>query len=201
MLAKENNKITSTTRSLEKQMEILEYIKNFTAKNGYSPTVREIGQAVGLSSTSSVQTYLNAMEDNEFIKKGNRPRTIKILDERYRRTNIPVVKELRADDSLLDPENISGYVSTPWAYPDETVVFLKVEDPELTCADINLCDMIMIRKTDQVPAGNMAVIRNKEGYQTLLITPDNETCKGIFGEIVGYIKRAECAKPSLADGI
>ena len=65
-----------------KQKEILEYIKNTILSKGYPPAVREICEAVGLRSTSSVHAHLETLEKNGYIRRNpSKPRCIEIVDD------------------------------------------------------------------------------------------------------------------------
>ena len=68
----------------KRQGEILKYIKSCIIKKGYPPSVREIGAAVGLSSSSSVHSNLEALEKKGYIRKSpNKSRTIEVVDEDF----------------------------------------------------------------------------------------------------------------------
>lgn len=72
-----------TRTSGERQKEIFQYIKTFLLEKGYPPSVREIGKAVGLKSSSTVHGYLARLEENGMIKRDpTKPRAIDILDEK-----------------------------------------------------------------------------------------------------------------------
>ena len=80
-----------TSKSSDRQKEIFQFIKAFLLEKGYPPSVREIGEAVGLKSSSTVHSYLSRLEANGMIKRDpTKPRAIDILDERPWRQNVPV---------------------------------------------------------------------------------------------------------------
>lgn len=80
-----------TRKSSDRQKEIFQFIKAFLLEKGYPPSVREIGEAVGLKSSSTVHGYLSRLEANGMIKRDpTKPRAIDILDERPWRQNVPV---------------------------------------------------------------------------------------------------------------
>ena len=90
-----------------KQSEILEYIKNNILKRGYSPAVRDICKAVGLSSPSSVQNHLNVLEEKGYIRKSPlHSRTIEIMDDNFnllRRQviNVPLLGTVAASQKKI----------------------------------------------------------------------------------------------------
>src|SRR5574344_656784 len=99
----------------DKQLEILEYIKEEILKRGYPPAVREICEAVHLKSTSSVHSHLETLEKNGYIRRDpTKPRAIEIVDDSFNLTrreivNIPIVGTVTAGTPILAVENISGY--------------------------------------------------------------------------------------------
>ena len=103
----------------EKQMQILEYIKNEILSSGYPPTVREICDAVGLKSTSSVFAHLEKLENNGYIRRDpTKPRAIEVVDDNFNLTrrevvNIPMLGQVAAGQPLLAVENISNYFPIP----------------------------------------------------------------------------------------
>lgn len=146
---KRENILDKVNRTDTRQGQILAFIRDYTAVHGYSPTVREIGSAVGMSSTSSVQAHLDRMEDFGIISKGNGPRTITILDDQLAgKTNIPVVKRMTTEDKLFDKENITGYVSVPWA-SDDKMLFMKAGENGLVGDGIMAEDMVLLRLTNE----------------------------------------------------
>ena len=95
----------------EKQLEILKFIKDYTLKKGFPPSVREICEAVDLRSTSSVHAHLKSLERLGLISRDNlKSRTIEILDEEFSPTkrelaNIPMVGQVAAGQPILAEEN------------------------------------------------------------------------------------------------
>ena len=108
-----NGKITA------KQQEILEYMKKEILCKGYPPSVREICDAVGLRSTSSVHAHLETLEKNGYIRRDpTKPRAIEILDDEFNLTrrevaNVPIIGEVAAGQPLFAVENIKNYFTVP----------------------------------------------------------------------------------------
>ena len=103
----------------KKQEEILNYIKNEILERGFPPAVREICQAVGLKSTSSVHSHLESLERNGYIRRDpTKPRAIEILDEsfnmiRREMVNVPIIGTVAAGQPILAEQNIEGYFPIP----------------------------------------------------------------------------------------
>lgn len=121
-----NGKITA------KQQEILEYMKKEILCKGYPPSVREICDAVGLRSTSSVHAHLETLEKNGYIRRDpTKPRAIEILDDEFNLTrrevaNVPIIGEVAAGQPLFAVENIKNYFTVPIEFMPKNECFMLV---------------------------------------------------------------------------
>ena len=94
-------------RITKKQTEILDYIKSHILNKGYPPSVRDIGLAVNLKSTSSVHSHLETLEKNGYIRRDpTKPRTIEIIDDNFNLTrremvNVPVIGQVNDGDQII----------------------------------------------------------------------------------------------------
>ena len=148
----------------EKQMQILEYIKNEILSSGYPPTVREICDAVGLKSTSSVFAHLEKLENNGYIRRDpTKPRAIEVVDDNFNLTrrevvNIPMVGQVAAGQPLLAVENISNYFPVPAEFiPKEQTFMLKVKGESMINVGIFDGDFIMVEKRPTARNGEIVV--------------------------------------------
>lgn len=104
-----------------RQQAILNYIKKEVEEKGYPPSVREIGEAVGLASSSTVHGHLSRLEKKGFIRRDpTKPRAIEILDrpmtERRAETDtvmVPLVGKVTAGEPITAVENIEEYIPLP----------------------------------------------------------------------------------------
>ena len=117
-----------------KQQQILEYIKESILRKGYPPSVREICEAVGLKSTSSVHSHLEALERNGYIRRDpTKPRTIEIIDDcfnlsRRELVNVPMIGTVAAGQPILAEENIENYFPIPVELlPNQQTFMLRVK--------------------------------------------------------------------------
>lgn len=98
-----------------KQEEILDFIKQEILTKGYPPSVREIGEAVNLKSTSSVHAHLESLEKKGYIRKDpTKPRTIEVVDDSFNLLrseviSLPIIGKVAAGMPLFAEENITGY--------------------------------------------------------------------------------------------
>ncbi len=147
-----------------KQKEILDYLKNEIISTGYPPTVREIGEAVNLKSTSSVFQHLERLEKNGYIKRDeSKPRAIEIIDENFnmvrRETvSVPVVGQVAAGQPLLAVQNIESYFPIPAEFmPNVQSFMLKVKGESMINAGIFDGDTILVRQQSDAKNGDMVV--------------------------------------------
>ncbi len=102
----------------KRQKEIFEFIRGYASKHGYPPTVREIGKAVGLTSSSTVHAHLANLEKIGLLKRDpTKPRAIEVLIDKARKAmggrGLPVVGAVAAGAPILAEENIEEYVQVP----------------------------------------------------------------------------------------
>lgn len=154
----------ATGKISAKQQEILEYIKETILSKGYPPAVREICEAVNLSSTSSVHSHLETLEKNGYIRRDpTKPRTIEICDDSFQMvrremTSIPMIGRVAAGQPILATENIEGYFPLPVEYVPNTDTFiLKVKGESMINVGIFDGDYIFVEKAKTARNGDTVV--------------------------------------------
>lgn len=198
-------------RITKKQTEILDYIKSHILNKGYPPSVRDIGLAVNLKSTSSVHSHLETLEKNGYIRRDpTKPRTIEIIDDNFNLTrremvNVPVIGQVAAGQPLLAVENITGYFPIPAEYlPNEETFMLNVKGNSMINAGINDGDQIIVAKRPVANNGDIVVAlvndsaTVKRFYKEddhIRLQPENDTMDpiivdncDILGKVVGLIR-------------
>ena len=148
-----------------KQREILEYIKSEILSKGYPPAVREICEAVNLKSTSSVQSHLETLEKNGFIRRDpTKPRAIEICDDNFQmvRTemaSLPVIGTVAAGTPILAEENIDSYFPVPAdIVPNGAPSFvLKVKGDSMINVGIFNGDQIFVQQCNTARNGDTIV--------------------------------------------
>ncbi|MDO5135137.1 MAG: transcriptional repressor LexA [Eubacteriales bacterium] len=148
----------------KKQQEILEYIKNEILNRGFPPAVREICEAVGLRSTSSVHAHLEALEKNGYIRRdATKPRAIEIIDDNFnlvRRevVNVPLVGTVAAGQPMLAVENIEGYFPIPAELmPNQQSFMLRVRGDSMVNAGIFDGDQVLVKEQPTADNGDIVV--------------------------------------------
>ena len=153
-------------RITDKQSEILKYIEEQIIRKGYPPSVREICDAVHLSSTSSVHAHLSSLEKNGYIRRnGSNSRSIEILDESFQmaRTetvSIPIVGRIAAGEPILAQQNIETYFSVPAEYMPATsndVFGLEVKGDSMINAGIFNNDLLIVEQQNTARNGDIVV--------------------------------------------
>ena len=162
-----------------KQQEILDYIKSSILDKGYPPSVRDIGGAVKLKSTSSVHAHLETLEKNGYIRRDPaKPRTIEILDDTFNLSrrelvNVPIVGQVTAGEPILAVENIEDYFPVlPEYLHNKQTFMLKVKGESMINAGILDGDMILVE--EQPTASNSDIV--------VALIEDSATVKRFFKE-------------------
>lgn len=148
----------------DKQRQILEYIKQEIINKGYPPTVRDICDAVGLKSTSSVHSHLESLEKNGYIRRDpTKPRAIEIIDDNFNMVrrevvNVPIVGQVAAGQPILAEENICSYFPVPAEFmPKNQSFMLKVKGESMINAGIFDGDSIIVEQQNTARNGDIVV--------------------------------------------
>lgn len=179
-----------------KQEEILTYIKNEILERGFPPAVREICQAVGLKSTSSVHSHLESLEKNGYIRRDpTKPRAIEILDDSFQMlrremVNVPVVGTVAAGQPILAEQNIASYYPVPAEYmPNEQSFILKVKGESMINAGILDGDSVIVKQQSTARNGDIvvALVEDSATVKTFFkedghyrLQPENDTMEPII---------------------
>jgi repressor LexA len=139
-----------------KENEILEFI-NYTLKNdGYSPSVREIGEAVNLKSTSSVQYHLKKLEKKGVINKlEGKSRSLHLNDIASEFRSVPILGEIAAGLPLTAEENQVGELPYPESNFNDSLIALKVNGDSMIDAGIHDGDLVVVDKSKKPNNGDI----------------------------------------------
>jgi repressor LexA len=147
----------------KRQQEIFEFIKRYAAKYGYPPTVREIGKAVGLASSSTVHAHLANLEKYGLLKRNPaKPRALELLFDKAKQAitpaGLPLVGQVAAGQPILAEENIEEYVQVPAiAGGEEGEYVLRVAGESMREAGIMEGDFVVVRPQDTAKNGDIVV--------------------------------------------
>jgi repressor LexA len=148
----------------KRQQEIFDFIKRYSAKHGYPPTVRDIGKAIGLTSSSTVHAHLANLEKVGLLRRDpSKPRAIELLVGRAKRAvtgdaGLPLVGQVAAGEPLLAEENIEDYVEVPeLAGGDEGEYLLRIIGDSMIGAGIHDGDHVAVRQQGTARDGEIVV--------------------------------------------
>ena len=183
-------------RTSNKAQLIMDYVNQFIQENGYSPSVREIGAAVGLRSTASVSYHLQALQEKGLIQAPGAKGRKRALVTGSRPGQIPVIGVVTAGLPILAVENQEG--TLPWSEPG--CFALRVRGDSMINAGILEGDKVIVRPQSSADSGQIVVARieDEATVKRLLrrngqvwLMPENDNYSPIDGthaEIIGVVK-------------
>lgn len=197
-----------------RQQQILDYIRSEIHRRGFPPSVREIGEAVNLSSSSTVHSHLAALEKKGFIRRDpSKPRALEVLDYRDAERGIdygqvravPVVGQVAAGSPILAAENIESTMSLPAEMAEESTFILRVRGDSMVDAGIFDGDFVVVRQQETADNGDIVVAlvgdeatvkRFYREADRIRLQPENPTMEPIYardvrilGKVVALFRR------------
>lgn len=195
----------------KRQKEIFDFIGKYAAKYGYPPTVREIGKAVGLHSSSTVHAHLANLEKIGLLRRDpTKPRAIELLVDKakkaIRNPGLPLVGEVAAGEPVVAEERIEEYLEVPEVIGGETGDYiLRVKGDSMKDAGILEGDYVIVRPTQVAGDGEIVVALIEEEAtvkrfykekEQVRLEPANKAYKPIrtsdahlLGRVVGMFRR------------
>lgn len=158
-----------------RQGQILEFLRSHARQYSYPPTVREIGQAVGLSSSSTVQNHLNALEHKGLIRRDpTKSRTVEVVGAEQPAMvgsnnilRLPLVGRVAAGTPVLAEENVDDHISVgPEIAGGDDAYALTVHGDSMIGAGINDGDIVLVRPRRDPPANGTIVVARIENETT-----------------------------------
>jgi len=145
----------------DRQRAILDYVRGFVEEHGYPPTVREIGEAVGLRSPSTVHAHLAQLERAGVLRRDpTKPRAIELADRRVPAEvhMLPLVGEIAAGGPLLADQNIDEYMAIPASLSRGGEEFLlRVRGDSMVNAGILDGDIVVVQRRQDAQNGEIVV--------------------------------------------
>jgi repressor LexA len=196
----------------KRQKEIFDFVRKYADKTGYPPTVREIGKAVGLHSSSTVHAHLSNLEKIGLLRRDpSKPRAIELLFDKAKKTvlpekGLPLVGQVAAGEPILAEENVEEYIEVPDVIGgEEGDYILQVRGESMKNAGIFEGDYVVVRPTDDAAEGEIVVAligeeaTVKRFYREadhIRLQPENETMEPIrtkdakiLGKVVGVLRK------------
>jgi repressor LexA len=196
----------------KRQQEIFDFIKRYSAKYGYPPTVRDIGKAVGLASSSTVHAHLSNLERIGMLRRDpSKPRAIELLDKAAAgmrnlvNPGLPLIGQVAAGQPVLAEENIEEYVQTPtYAGGEDGDYLLRVRGESMKNVGILDGDLVVVKPQDVAEDGDIVVAmvgdeatvkRYFQEADHIRLQPENDTMEPIrsrevrvLGKVVGLMR-------------
>jgi len=197
----------------KRQQEIFEFIKRYSARHGYPPTVRDIGKAVGLASSSTVHAHLANLEKVGLLRRDpTKPRAIELLDRAMegvrnavRPPGLPLVGHVAAGQPILAEENVEEYVPTPGIVGGERGEYLlRVRGESMKDVGILEGDLVVVEPQETAHDGEIivALVGEEATVKTfyresdhIRLQPENEAMDPIrtrevriLGRVVGLMR-------------
>jgi len=200
----------------KRQNEIFEYIKQTVQSKGYPPSVREIGEAVGLASSSTVHGHLSRLEEKGYIRRDpTKPRAIEIVSEQLGESinmeetiHVPVIGKVTAGVPISAVENVEEYFPLPEHFTsthNSDIFILNVVGESMIEAGILDGDKVIVRSQTIAENGDIIVAMTEENEATVKrfykeknryrLQPENSTMEPIYldnvtglGKVVGLFR-------------
>lgn len=189
----------------KRQQQILDFIRGEIHRCGYPPSVREIGEAVGLSSSSTVHSHLAALESKGYLRRDpSKPRALEVLD--FRETDrgvdygsvraVPVVGQVAAGQPILAAENIEQTMSLPTEMADDETFILRVKGDSMIEVGIMDGDFVVVRQQQTATNGDIvvAMLEDSATVKTfyrepdrIRLQPENSTMEPIYSRDVAIL--------------
>ncbi len=195
----------------KRQQEIFDFIKRYSASHGYPPTVRDIGKAIGLTSSSTVHAHLSNLEKVGLLRRDpSKPRAIEVMVDKAKSvvapSGLPVVGQVAAGQPVLAEENIDDYQPIPpIAGGDKGEFILRVRGDSMKDAGIFEGDHVIVHKQKTAKNGDIVVAlvgdeatvkRFFKERDHVRLQPENEALEPIYtrdvdilGRVVGVCRR------------
>ena len=196
-----------------RQRDILGFVNDHVGRHGYPPTVREIGQAVGLTSPSTVHAHLAALEKAGLVRRdATKPRALEVLDggrsrERAlaeeaatraaRSRSLPLVGEVAAGGPVVAEEQIEDYLAVPDQLCADGDFLLTVKGESMINAGILPGDIVVVRRQNDARDGDIVVAlvgdedatvkRFFRDGRRVRLQPENDSMDPIYPEEVAIL--------------
>jgi repressor LexA len=191
----------------DRQRAILDYLRGFVDEHGYPPTVREIGEAVGLRSPSTVHAHLAQLERAGLLRRDpTKPRAIELADRRAPAEvhMLPLVGEIAAGGPLLADQNVEEYMAIPESLSRGGEEFLlRVKGDSMVNAGILDGDIVVVERRQDASNGDIVVAlagdqewadeatvkRFFRENGRVRLQPENDTLEPIYADHVQILGR------------
>ena len=200
----------------KRQQEIFDFIKRYSEKNGYPPTVRDIGKAVGLASPSTVHAHLDNLQKLGLVRRDpTKPRAMELLDRAAAgvrdaiKPGLPLLGQVAAGTPIVAEENVEEHIETPPCAGGESGDYLlRVRGESMKKVGIMDGDLVVVKRQETARDGEIivALVRGSETTlkryyiegTTVRLQPSNAEMEPIYvplsqiaiqGRVLGVLRR------------
>lgn len=198
----------------KRQEDILSFIKEEVRLKGYPPSVREIAEAVGLASSSTVHGHLERLENKGYIRRDpTKPRAIEVLEpedsiQKQPVVHVPLIGKVTAGSPITAIENVEEYFPLPDTYgaSEDQLFMLEVMGESMIEAGIHDKDYVIVKQTATADNGDIVVAMTEENEATVKrffkeknhfrLQPENSSMEpilvdqvSILGKVVGLYRQ------------
>ncbi|MCM3676281.1 MULTISPECIES: transcriptional repressor LexA [Peribacillus] len=204
------------TKLSKRQQDILDFIKEEVRQKGYPPSVREIGEAVGLASSSTVHGHLSRLESKGLIRRDpTKPRAIEIMNSEEANSipkanvvNVPLLGKVTAGMPITAIENIEEYFPLPESMVphDDHVFMLEIMGESMIEAGIHDGDYVIVKQQSSANNGDIVVAMTEDDEATvkrffkepdyIRLQPENSNMEpiilrdvSILGKVIGLYRQ------------
>ena len=145
-----------------REQSVYDYVAKTIKENGYSPSVRDIKEALGFKSTSTVHMYLNRLEERGLLHKQNgKSRTLRLEDAESSVYRAPILGDVAAGTLTFAEENFDGFADfcVGSKYDEDELFALRVKGESMKDAGILDGDLLLVKKTEYAENGEIVVAR------------------------------------------
>jgi repressor LexA len=190
----------SKNRLSRRQEQILFFIRESVESRGFPPSIREIGEAVGLSSSSTVHAHLRSLESKGYLKRNpSKPRSIELLDvngNRPRLVDLPVsptpgiLSECVSSNNGQRPEKT---MPLPMELAGSRESFLFTVEKNYRHESIVTGDMVIVNRSAEPSHGDMILTQGPQGVDLTRLASPPEDPAAILGRVIGVIRKLDNA--------
>lgn len=200
----------------KRQKSILSYIQKEIQDKGYPPSVREIGEAVGLKSPASVHSHLKSLEKMDYIRRDpSKPRAIEVLYDsngvetvKKEMIQIPLVGKVTAGEPILTEENIEDFFPVPVQYLSSSakdLFMLEIKGESMIETGIHDGDFVIAQKQNYANNRDIVIALTEDGATVkrffkekdyIRLQPENSTMEPIIipevyilGKVIGLYRK------------
>lgn len=164
----------------QRQKEILQYVQDYVQREGYPPSIREIGKEFNIASLRGVTVHLDALERKGFIARSNTPRSIKVMHPQFQSNSnvkmLPLLGSIAAGTPIYAQEHVEDLIPVPTAmvHNIENAFLLRVKGDSMSGEGIMPRDLVVVKPQQVANHGDLVAVMIEDGATVKRIHFDRE---------------------------